>query len=337
MMEVSLMKKVSVIIPCYNAVSCIDRCLESVTLQTMPMEDMEIILVDDASTDNTLTKLCWWEKRYPDSILVVCCEENGKQGKARDIGMQYATGEYIGFMDDDDWIEPDMYEILYRKATEQDCDLVICRSVKHRRDETFQSEKIEKADILLSIQTKEERQKFLEMDFNIAIWNKLYKRELLVENAIDFPPGYIYDDIYFSALVKQYCKRVYVCQKVMYHHIISESSVSYGTKNPMERIGFIEVHMILIEELRNRGLYQDFEEWYQENFVIDYLTFVTSYEKIFGALNEEMASVIKNSIWELFPHFEQIPLVRLLKDNENKVAFKKIVEDVIAAKPSKAF
>ena len=327
------MKKVSIIIPCYNAVSCIDGCIRSIVSQTMPMKDMEIILVNDASTDDTLAKLCEWEEKYPESILVVHCEENGKQGKARDIGMQYATGEYIGFMDDDDWIEPDMYESLYTKATANRCDLVICQSVKHGRDEKPRDIAVQKEDYLLELQSLEDRRQFLELDVNIAIWNKLYKRELLINNAIDFPPGYIYDDIYFSALVKRYCQRVYVCQKIMYHHIISETSVSYGAKNPMDRIGFIEVHMMLIEELRNRELYQDFAGWYEENFVIDYLTFIMNFEKSFGALNEELAAVIKSGIWELFPHFEQIPLVQTLLNSEKKQLFKRIIQEVIKAKP----
>lgn len=328
------MKKISIIIPCYNAVSCIDSCMKSIVSQTMAIEDMEIILVNDASTDDTLAKLCAWEERYPESILVVNCEENGKQGKARDIGMQYASGEYIGFMDDDDWIEPEMYETLYAKAIENNCDLVICQSVKHGRNENPKITLPQQDDYLVVLQSLEDRKQFLELDFNIAIWNKLYKRELLFDNAIDFPPGYIYDDIYFSALVKRYCQRVYVCQKIMYHHIISETSVSYGSKNPTDRIGFIEVHMMLVEELKNRGLYQEFQEWYDENFVIDYLTFITNYEKSFGALDEEIASVIKSGIWELFPHFASIPLVQALAVNESKPVYKQIICSILSAKPT---
>lgn len=324
-------KKVSVIVPCYNAISCIDTCLASLVQQTMSIKDIEIILVNDASTDDTFTKLCEWEQKYPESIMVINCKENGKQGKARDIGLQYATGEYIGFMDDDDWIEADMYETLYQAAVNQNCDLVVCQSVKESAKEVNITQKKEKKqkDVILDIHSREERQHFLEKNINIAIWNKLYKRELLINNVIDFPPGYIYDDIYFSALVKHYCKRVYISSKILYHHVISESSVSYGAKNPMDRIGFIEVHMMLIEELRKRNLYEDFADWYEENFVIDYLTFITNYEKSFGVLDEAIKNIILNGIWELFPDFSNIPLVKILLQNDNKPAYKKILLEIL--------
>lgn len=329
--------KVSIIIPCYNAVSCIDACLESLVNQTMPLGEMQIVLVNDASTDNTLDKLCEWEQKYPETIMVIHCEENGKQGQARNIGMQYAVGEYIGFMDDDDYVEPDMYQTLYAMASDNQCDVAICKSVKRTaediagncRTEVKAKEDSVTSGQVLTFTTKEERQSFLERDVNIAIWNKLYKRELLVENEIMFPPGYIYDDIVFSGLVKQYCQKVCITDRVLYHHIIRDSSVSYGAKNPMDRIGFIEVHMILIEELRNRGLYEDFREWYEEQFVVDYLTFIVNYEKTFGALDKEMKSILQNGVKELFPNFDMIPLVQAILGTDNKPVYKQILKDLL--------
>lgn len=106
---------ISAIIPCYNVEKYIDRCLSSVVQQSIGMEHMQIILVNDASTDNTLEKLLLWETRYSDNILVITYEQNIRQGGARNIGLNYATGDYIGFVDSDDWIEPDMYdrELIY--------------------------------------------------------------------------------------------------------------------------------------------------------------------------------------------------------------------------------
>lgn len=87
------MPLISIIIPCYNVEQWIDRCLSSIAEQTYPIENIEMICVNDCSTDNTLYKLLEWEKRYPDNIVIVECEVNGRQSKARNIGLQYATAE----------------------------------------------------------------------------------------------------------------------------------------------------------------------------------------------------------------------------------------------------
>lgn len=129
------MKKISIIVPCYNAENCIDRCIQSLLEQTIGIENLELIFVNDASTDGTMTRLQQWEARYADSILVIDCEKNGKQGMARNIGLSYASAPYIGFMDNDDMAEPDMFEKLYEKATLYDCDLVACYAKKHTLQE----------------------------------------------------------------------------------------------------------------------------------------------------------------------------------------------------------
>ena len=107
------MKKISVIIPCYNAQAYIPRCLHSIFSQTIGMETLEIILVNDASTDHTLDILLQFENKFPDSVIVVNLEQNIRQGGARNVGLSYASGEYVAFLDADDWIHPDFYSTLY--------------------------------------------------------------------------------------------------------------------------------------------------------------------------------------------------------------------------------
>ena len=96
------MKKISVIIPCYNAQAYIPRCLHSIFSQTIGMETLEIILVNDASTDHTLDILLQFENKFPDSVIVVNLEQNIRQGGARNVGLSYASGEYVAFLDADD-------------------------------------------------------------------------------------------------------------------------------------------------------------------------------------------------------------------------------------------
>lgn len=119
-------KWISVIIPCYNAEMYIERCISSLVAQTIGIENLELIFVNDASDDNTINYLREWEIRYPDSIVVIDCENNRRTGGARNIGLRRACGKYIGFMDNDDEIEPEMYEMLYNAAEKYQCDVVSC-------------------------------------------------------------------------------------------------------------------------------------------------------------------------------------------------------------------
>lgn len=106
------MKKLSIVVPCYNVEKYIDRCVNSLVNQTLSHSEYEIILVDDASADDTWKHITDWEQRFPELIMAIHCDENGKMGKARNIGVSYASGEYIGYTDSDDWVEPDMYKTL---------------------------------------------------------------------------------------------------------------------------------------------------------------------------------------------------------------------------------
>jgi glycosyltransferase involved in cell wall biosynthesis len=124
------MKRISVIIPCYNARNYIDRLMQSVTSQTFPLSDVEVICVNDASTDDTLEILKTWEEKYPDSVMIIDCEKNGHLGKARNIGFQYASAEWIAFIDADDWVERDYLEVLYNAAVENDCQIAACKDIR---------------------------------------------------------------------------------------------------------------------------------------------------------------------------------------------------------------
>ncbi len=121
---------ISIIVPCYNVEKYIDRCVDSLVTQTVGLDEMEIILVNDASTDDTLSHLQKWEKLYPNNIMVITYETNLRQGGARNVGLSYARGEFIGFVDSDDWVEPQMYEFLLKGIEESGCDISRCKYIR---------------------------------------------------------------------------------------------------------------------------------------------------------------------------------------------------------------
>ncbi len=133
------MKKVSVVIPAYNSHDTLARCLGSLVNQTL--QDIEIVVVNDASTDDTLEIMKRCQAQFPDKVKIVDSKVNLGCGGARSLGFDAATGEYIGLADADDYVAPTMYEKLYNRAKETDADIV---------DSGFYSEATDKAQLFAS-------------------------------------------------------------------------------------------------------------------------------------------------------------------------------------------
>ena len=121
------MIKVSIIVPVYGVEEWLSRCLDSLVNQTL--NDIEIIVVNDGSPDNSQAIIDEYERKYPDMVKGYQ-KENGGLSDARNYGMKYATGEYIAFVDSDDYVDLAMYEKLYLKAKEDNADAVTCAYFK---------------------------------------------------------------------------------------------------------------------------------------------------------------------------------------------------------------
>lgn len=119
-------EKISIIIPCYNVEGLIKRCLDSIFAQAAETVSFEVICVDDKSSDRTLDILLSYEEQNPENMIIISLEENGKQGRARNIALDYATGEYIMYVDADDVIAQGMLETLYRAIKKYQCDVAEC-------------------------------------------------------------------------------------------------------------------------------------------------------------------------------------------------------------------
>ena len=109
----------SIIIPCYNAVNYIDRCMECLRNQTIGFENLQVILVNDGSTDFTLGKMLFYENMFPEQMVVINCEENRGQGAAKNTGLNYAQADFVAFLDVDDVIAESFYEKLYKKIIDE--------------------------------------------------------------------------------------------------------------------------------------------------------------------------------------------------------------------------
>lgn len=250
-------KLISVIIPCFNVENLIERCLDSIVNQTMGIENLEIILIDDASTDGTWEKIEAFEKKYPESVLAIHCDENGRQGTARNIGMQYASAGYVTFIDSDDWIEEDMLECLYIPMKSHDYDFTSCGFWRDRADGKPLEPRLEGAgDKHLVIDNDSKRGTFVMcMSAGLTAWGKLYRKSFLLDNDIFFLEKCAYEDRFFILLVYLYAKEVLVVDNRCYHYFVNvnstilKSGVSYhfdiidvdtATWNECVSRGFIE-------------------------------------------------------------------------------------------------
>ncbi len=227
----------SVIIPCHNVENYVEECLESLVNQTIGIENIEIILVDDCSTDSTIEILQKYESRYSEHILLILLENNVKQGGARNVGLKYATGEYINFVDADDMVRVDLYEILLSLLKNHDCDIVqfrykIFTEMKELNDDfnTAMNE-IMNPDNIRYYEYGKNRKKYL-LNSNIlneSCTQKLYKRKLLIESGVQYAEGFAYEEPLFTYPLKFYVNNICVLEKPLYYYRRNQqgTSISY--------------------------------------------------------------------------------------------------------------
>lgn len=177
-------KKVSLIIPVYNTANYLRRCLESAVSQTYP--DMEIICVDDGSTDGSERIVNEFAER--DNRIVVIHQSNQGESNARNTGLRAATGDYMGFMDCDDWIEPDMYECLVKAIEEENADMAIAGfyrefenagkpHIRVQNEKSVESRAFDGKQLLRYLYERDAYRTFA------YIWDKLYKREVIYDDT----------------------------------------------------------------------------------------------------------------------------------------------------------
>ena len=263
------MSKVSIIIPCYNVSEYIDRCLESITIQTIGVDNLEIICVDDASTDDTWDKLQQWEQRFPEQIILIHCKTNSRQGTARNIGLEYASSPWISFIDSDDWIEPDYFEKLYHITAQVDCDVVVCRSGRDSSTSLsyFENRSTSEESRYMVIDSVEKRNMFLLFQsMEHLAYGKLIRTSLITDNQIYFPENLTYEDTFWGSLLHFYVEKVFILEERLYHYFINQNSTVLQT-NSDHHIDLLTVQSMLWREWHTRGFFDIYREVLEYEFL----------------------------------------------------------------------
>lgn len=218
-------KKVSIIVPCYNVEKYLPRCLDSLIGQTF--EDIEIICVNDGSPDTCIDILKDYKHRFPSKIEIIDKQNEGIW-KARLDGISKARGDYIGFVDGDDFVSPTFCEDLYVCATENFSDIAVC-GFSRIKDETKTVLSTEMASSHSTIITENEPFRLLEL--NGALWNKLFKSSLLQNiPSLENPPQ-TFEDIIMQLLTFPSVSRVDFIPKSLVNYTVRDNSLMTSTMN----------------------------------------------------------------------------------------------------------
>lgn len=282
------MAKISVIIPVYNTEQYLRRCLESVVNQTM--QDIEIICVDDGSTDGSPQIL--EEYRLRDSRVKVIRKENGGLVSARKTGVENAEGEYVGYVDSDDWIEPDMYEALYKEAYNGRADLVSCGYFLEGAYTTVHMDTVD-SGLYSGEKMKYLRENTIyrldrkETGLRASLCNKLFSGRLIkkIQCAIPNDLTIAEDKMCLLTYILE-CDSVMVLNKAYYHYCIHAQSM---THEPDEEylIRVNSVYQYLI------SLYENPD--FTEKMRIQSELYIT--EMLLSGINSRLGFKIRNLLW----------------------------------------
>ena len=232
------MIKVSIIVPVYNMKKYLRECLDSLVNQTL--KDIEIICINDGSTDNSLEILNECAKK--DNRIIVINKENEGQGIARNLGISKAQGEFVGFVDPDDWVELDMYEKMYNQAKQLDSEIVICDHIRYREFEqkSYIPEAFEKAispakSVPLVIESGKNIDKEL-INSTLLVSpcysvNKIYNREFLLKNNIKFSQIRCFEDVMFILRSHILASKISYIDTAFYNYRIHKSSTLRNYEN----------------------------------------------------------------------------------------------------------
>ncbi|WP_022765648.1 glycosyltransferase [Butyrivibrio sp. XPD2006] len=234
--------KVSIIVPVYNVAPYLEKCLDSLINQTLT--DIEILAVNDGSTDNSLSILNKYSSL--DSRIKVFNKPNGGLSDARNHAFQYINGEYVGFVDSDDFVDLQMYEVMYQKAVETDSEIVEC-NLHHTFDDYEDTE----------IGVKETDNKELLMNGRSVVWNKIYKTSWLIDTKVTFPVGLIYEDVCFYSKLMPYLHKISYVDEPFVHYV--QRSTSINNFQTLKTLQIFDILDSIYSFYKNNGFFDEYK------------------------------------------------------------------------------
>ncbi len=285
------MVKVSVIIPVYNAEKYIAKCMDSLVNQTL--DGIEIIAVNDGSTDNSLALLTEYQNKYP--FVKIFTKENGGQGAARNFAINYAEGEYLGFVDADDYAELNMFEVMYLKAKEGDYDAVYIDHYEVKGDKKIYKKFCDTSS-----------QEAIFKGCLVSPWNKLIKTKTYLESGVIFPEGYIYEDTAWFCNLIPFIKTWAKVDMPLVDHVVNENS-TMTTRQEARTANIFPVMQQVLDFYNEKGLMEEYKDeveyFYTRIFLLSSLTRVAKIKN--KKLKKEMALKSISEVEKNFPDYKK--------------------------------
>lgn len=297
------MPKVSVIVPFYNVEGYIEKCLDTLVNQTL--KGIEIVLVNDGSTDRSIEIVNKFLRRYPEKIVYLE-KENGGLSDARNYAIPYAKGEYIAFLDSDDYVEKDMYEEMYNLAKKEESDMVECDFYWEYPDK-------QKEDVGAIYHGKNE----MIEKIRVVAWNKLIKKEILEKSQVRFPKGYRYEDTEFTYKLIPYIEKVSFLKKPCIHYVQREGSISNSQNERTKEIFDVLDHVI--EYYKEKEIYEKYQK--ELEYIYVRYAFCSSLLRVVKIKNEKIQRELLDLTWErvnkTFPNWKNNSILKSKKDLKN--------------------
>lgn len=324
------MPKISVIVPVYNVEKYLENCLNSIINQTF--SDIEIICVNDGATDNSEAILKKYQQQ--DNRIKIVNKKNGGLSSARNAGLKVATGDFISFIDSDDWIDKTMLEKMYENITKLNTDISIC--AVHNFDE--QKQTIDDSLPYFTLELFNERfdnkvfsytdTKDFIMDVCVMAWNKLYRKSFLDEQKATFPDGLIFEDgpFFFSIFFKT--QKVSLVREFLYFYRINRTG-SILQKHNKNLMDIIDIVNLMYEKISQTPIWNEIKNTFYKKKADDifyrYQLIPLKYKKKFAKKFREESHLAKEENFDFDYIKENMPItytnMNILKNQTSFIMF----------------
>ena len=297
---------VSIVVPIYNVDKYLAKCLDSLVNQTL--KDIEIILVNDGSTDNSGKIAKEYSEKYKNVYYYE--KKNGGLSDARNYGMKHAKGDYIAFIDSDDYAELDTYELMYKKALNENLDYVECNFVWEYPNDLAKN----RIDIIKPYSNKKEMLK----NVRVVAWNKLIRKEIIDKNKLEFPFGLHYEDIEFTYKLIPHLNSYSFINETCIHYMQRNNSIANVQNKRTEEI--FEIFDHIFSYYKENDIYQEYLDELEYDYVR--LLLCSSLKRMCKIQDKKVRKELLTKTWyninKNFPEWKKNPIIKAKKSKKGK-------------------